>query len=289
MKRVLVALLTFVAGQAFAQSPESVSGMVYREYISYVNGGSEGQAFLRSDGTYATIITATKPNRFVVFAVNTPEIGTYSYSKTGSNTARLTFTSTSPTAAFAEGTTFRGARTRTRLLVFSAVRQGSVTLDLAESLSTGPFFLSEGSAVLTNSAMRGSARASKPLILGFVVTGPRQNVLIRGIGPTLGAFSVSNPASDPIMILRRGDGQRLAENDNWGDITSLGNVSGNNHPGATVATVVNAFATTGAFALPPSSKDSVILTTLEAGAYTVEIGTASDTNAEVLGEVYIIP
>ena len=45
------------------------------------------------------------------------------------------------------------------------------------------------------------------LIGGFIVTGTQpKTVILRAIGPYLGAFGIAGPLADPIMELRAGDG-----------------------------------------------------------------------------------
>jgi hypothetical protein len=53
---------------------------------------------------------------------------------------------------------------------------------------------------------------------GFIITGTRpKNVIVRGIGPSLGAFRISNPLMDPILELNDGSGATLTTNDDWRD------------------------------------------------------------------------
>jgi hypothetical protein len=53
---------------------------------------------------------------------------------------------------------------------------------------------------------------------GFIVTGnaPKQ-VLVRGIGPSLGKFGVPNPLADPTMELHGPGGFVTLNNNNWRD------------------------------------------------------------------------
>ena len=56
------------------------------------------------------------------------------------------------------------------------------------------------------------------LIGGFIITGnaPKE-VVVRGIGPSLAAFGISDPLTNPTLELRAGDGTLLVQNDNWQD------------------------------------------------------------------------
>ena len=56
------------------------------------------------------------------------------------------------------------------------------------------------------------------LIGGFIITGSApKNVAVRGIGPSLAAFGISNPLADPTLELRAANGALLVQNANWQD------------------------------------------------------------------------
>jgi hypothetical protein len=56
------------------------------------------------------------------------------------------------------------------------------------------------------------------LIAGFIVTGNApKNVAVRGIGPSLAAFGISDALADPTLELRSANGALIAGNDNWQD------------------------------------------------------------------------
>jgi hypothetical protein len=68
------------------------------------------------------------------------------------------------------------------------------------------------------------------LIGGFIVTGNApKNVVLRGIGPSLGAVGLSDVLTDPTLELRAANGALISQNDDWEDdpvqaaqITALG-------------------------------------------------------------------
>ncbi|MCF3650293.1 endo-1,4-beta-xylanase [Synoicihabitans lomoniglobus] len=118
------------------------------------------------------------------------------------------------------------------------------------------------------------------LVAGFVIAGDvPQQVLIRGIGPTLGGFGVPHTLANPILRLYEpvpGSAARLLlTNDNWGtgDTTAIT---------ATTSTV-------GGFALTNGSADAALLVSLEPGSYTVELAGVADTTGIALIEVYRVP
>jgi hypothetical protein len=111
------------------------------------------------------------------------------------------------------------------------------------------------------------------LIAGFVIGGSTtKTVLIRAVGPTLTDYGVTGVLANPRLELYAGS-TKLNENDDWGGATSL----------------VTAAASVGAFPLPATSKDSVLLVTLPPGAYTAQVSGVNNTTGVGLIEVYEAP
>jgi hypothetical protein len=116
------------------------------------------------------------------------------------------------------------------------------------------------------------------LIAGFVIGGSTsKTVLIRATGPTLASFGLSGVLLDPQLTLNKslsgGGNQVLQSNTGWG---------GNSQIAAAANSV-------GAFSWASNSVDSAILITLPPGAYTAEIGGASNDSGVALVEVYEVP
>ena len=109
------------------------------------------------------------------------------------------------------------------------------------------------------------------LIAGFVINGTgSKQILLRGIGPTLGQFGVSQPLAQPNLALISSGGTTLATNSTWGG----------------GATLTQAFAQVGAFALPSGSADAALLRATGAGAYTSQLSGLSGTTGVGLAEIY---
>jgi len=54
------------------------------------------------------------------------------------------------------------------------------------------------------------------MIAGFISQGGASNrLLIRGLGPSLGAFGVNGPLSDPVLTVKDANGIQIATNDSW--------------------------------------------------------------------------
>jgi hypothetical protein len=109
--------------------------------------------------------------------------------------------------------------------------------------------------------------------LGFVLTGKeRATVLVRGVGPTLSRFRVTEPLPAPRLEIYRGN-NLLAANEGW-------------DASATAGEIVAATAAVGAFALPRGSLDTAVLLSLEPGAYTATLKSINGAVGEVLAEIY---
>ena len=114
------------------------------------------------------------------------------------------------------------------------------------------------------------------LIAGFVIGGTTgKTVLVRGAGPSLGAFGIPGTLPDPLLQLYQGSGNGsstlVASNAGWGGDAQI----------ASTAASVGAFAWS-AF----GSADSALLVTLPPGAYTAELSGASGDSGIGLIEVY---
>jgi len=107
------------------------------------------------------------------------------------------------------------------------------------------------------------------MIAGVIVQGPNSaNVIIRGLGPTLSQFGVTNVLADPTLELRDASGNLISFNDNWKD---------------TQQTQIQA---TGL--APPNDKESAISATLSPANYTAILRGKNNTTGNALVEVYAL-
>jgi hypothetical protein len=137
-----------------------------------------------------------------------------------------------------------------------------------------PVMTAEIPGDLVNVSVRGQiTNTDTTIIPGFVVANGRVRVLVRVIGPTIGAppYNVPGTCPDPRFEVRNSAGVVVASNDNW---------SGQE--------VIDASAATGAFALPAGSKDAAVVVTLPPGNYTV-VARANTGDGLALAEAYRIP
>ena len=131
-------------------------------------------------------------------------------------------------------------------------------------------------ARLSNLSIRTDAGlGDATLIVGFFVGGAGtaggRAILLRGAGPTLAAFGVTDALADPEIELLR-DGRRVAINDNWGGTEAL----------------ATAFASAGAFpfAAPGSRDAALLLPEVAPGAYSVIVRGAGGVAGIALAEIY---
>jgi hypothetical protein len=148
---------------------------------------------------------------------------------------------------------------------------GVALIEIYDVSSTG-----SASERLVNISSRGQVRTGDGILIdGFVVSGNApKKILIRGIGPSLASYGISNLLANPLLKLFQGN-TMIASNDDWGS----GDAS-------TIATVSSQI---GAFALPTNSKDSALLITLLPGLYTAQLSGADGGTGIGLLEVYEVP
>ncbi len=135
------------------------------------------------------------------------------------------------------------------------------------------------SSRLINTAVRAQVGTGASILIpGLVVSaGAPKNVLIRAVGPTLGAapFNIPGVLAQPVVTLFSGP-QAVATNAAW-----------NAAPNATA--IRDTARSVGAFALVESSRDSALLVALTPGAYTIQVSGANNTTGVALVEIYEVP
>lgn len=144
-----------------------------------------------------------------------------------------------------------------------AITSSAATLSLSMTADVGR---------IANLSVRSIAgTGDQTLIVGFATGGPvgKQPVLVRGIGPTLSVFGVTNPVTAPAVDLYQGS-TLLQSQSAWGGAVTLSDT----------------FNAVGAFGLDPASKDVAFLPTLPSGAYTALLTANGSTSGVALMELY---
>ena len=124
------------------------------------------------------------------------------------------------------------------------------------------------SSLVANISTRADVPSASDMIIGgFIVGGmdPTQ-VIVRALGPSLAAFGVDSPLSDPYLELHDGNGTLLFSNDNWHSTQEQ--------------EIINT-------TIPPTNnKESAIVATLAPGNYTAIVRDANFSTGVALVEVY---
>ncbi|MFM9955339.1 MAG: hypothetical protein ACKVVO_14880 [Opitutaceae bacterium] len=147
---------------------------------------------------------------------------------------------------------------------------GRSGLSLFEFYDTGT---DSAPPLIRNLSIRGqTAPGAAALTAGFVLSGngPRR-IFIRGLGPTLVSFGVTEAVADPQLELRS-SGMIIARNSGWAGAPDL----------------AAAARAAGAFALPAASRDAALFLTLEPGAYTAQLSSTSGQTGTAMIEVYVV-
>jgi hypothetical protein len=180
--------------------------------------------------------------------------------------------------------------------VLATLPAGAYTAQVASASGTGVVLLEVydvAAAVaatdkLINLSTRGFVDAGEgQLVAGFMVSGDApKRMLIRGVGPGLGAFGVSGALPDPVLrVYASGSAAVLAQNDNWEtpQSTSAGQAV------ASAAEISAAAGAAGAFALNAGSRDAAVVLTLPPGSYSAVVSGLNNATGIGLAEIFELP
>jgi hypothetical protein len=126
-------------------------------------------------------------------------------------------------------------------------------------------------ARLANISTRGLVQTGQDVMIGGFVLGNTtgsSRVAIRGLGPSLASFGLSNVLADPTLEMHDSNGAIMISNDDWtSDVISAGQFTANG-------------------LAPSNPKESGIFTTLPPGAYTAILAGKSGGTGIGLIEIY---
>ncbi len=116
---------------------------------------------------------------------------------------------------------------------------------------------------------RGYAGTGDNVLISRFVVGDVDSatVVVRALGPSLGALGVSNPLSDPVLTIYDSSGSVIASNDNWLDNVNWIDIQ------------KNALS-------PPNERESALVLHLPPGGYTAIVRGANGATGNALVEVY---
>jgi len=125
-------------------------------------------------------------------------------------------------------------------------------------------------SALANISTRGLVETGDNVMIGGIIVGPDEaadgSILLRGIGPSLSDFGITDPLADPTLELRDGNGALIVSNDNWRSTQEV------------------AIEDTGL--APNDDLEAAILATLAAGNYTAIMRGVGETTGIGLVEAY---
>jgi hypothetical protein len=123
---------------------------------------------------------------------------------------------------------------------------------------------------LVNISTRGRVGdANEPMIGGLITQGGTKRLIIRALGPSLGAGlnAITGALADPVLELRDASGNLLAVNDDWGNSSQVAEILASTIP-------------------PVNAVESAIVATLGSGNYTAIVRGANGTSGIALVEVF---
>jgi len=126
----------------------------------------------------------------------------------------------------------------------------------------------DGAAKVVNISTRGFVLSGENVMIGgFIITGndPSQ-LVVRALGPSLGAFGVPSPLADPFLEIHDGNGATIQTNNNWRDTQKF------------------ALQSTGL--APSNDAESALLISVPPGTYTAIVKGADGGVGNGLVEVY---
>ena len=203
---------------------------------------------------------------------------------------------TSLSTVFAQVGAFALSPTSADSAIVSTLAPGSYTIHVYDPHALGGIVLAEiydasGSPLtdsqrLINLSARGNvSQGEGALIGGFVIGGAtNKSVLIRGVGPGLAAFGVTDAIPDPVLKVFDANDNLVAQNGAW----AIQSSSGPYQTLTSASGIASADSSVGAFALT-AQNDTALIADLPPGNYTFQITSASNANGEALGEVYELP
>jgi hypothetical protein len=126
----------------------------------------------------------------------------------------------------------------------------------------------DGTATVVNISTRGFVLTGENVMIGgLIVTGDNPSQLVlRGIGPSLGDFGVPDVLADPLLELHDGNGALIQSNNNWRDAQEI------------------ALQNTGL--APNNNLESAVLIAVPPGNYTAVLKGADGGTGNGLVEVY---
>jgi hypothetical protein len=151
-----------------------------------------------------------------------------------------------------------------------AGKEGATGVALVEAYDLGTASLdTSGSAKLANISTRGFVDTGNSVMIGgFIIRSQPNRVIVRGIGPSLGASGIQGALQDTTLELRDSNGSLIRANDDWRS----------DQEQEIIDTTIP----------PADNRESAIVATLNPGAYTGIVAGKNGTTGVGLVEVYAL-
>jgi hypothetical protein len=229
---------------------------------------ASGSGQLSATGSYRIMFSASSSNYSIstISGALAASTGTYTYTRTGLNRARLTLTDGRPRSVAI-----------VHNLEFSTATSAAYSASSETGSQAGVLVLEKPPTEcgLANVSFLLRVPSGSQVLQGFVLDRPTR-VLVRVAGPALASFGVNGVLPNPRLTVMQGN-MPLASNDDWASTIS------------NYDAVWNAGAKAGAFPFSFGSRDAAVVLDLVAGAYTCLVSDTAGAAGEVLVECYRVP
>jgi uncharacterized protein DUF4394 len=250
--------LNYAVGDAHSGANPNIVGSAYTN--NFVGAGAT--VLYDIDSNFDSLAIQNPPNTGILntvgpLGVNTSDQVGFDISQ-GTGVAYASFTA-SGTAGLYTINLANGAATLVGTIGNVTSLAGETILDIAVPTATR----------LLNISSRGRVGTGEDVLIGGFINRGGGRIVLRAIGPSLGAFGVTNALPDPVLTLKDVNGNTLATNDDW-----------QSSQGAEITATGLA---------PTNSLESAILTSLPAGNYSGVVSGKGSTAGVALVEIYQLP
>lgn len=255
-----------------------IIGATNQTYSVTASAGTAGSYSVMIINSFGSVTSSSATLRIV--SAQSPQIVTHPAARTVGEGESVTFSvlaSGTPAPTYQwrkDGVPIPGATASSYAIAAAALGQAglySVTAtNSAGSITSNGALLTiipRPASRISNLSVRTPLANGQSLIVGFVVKDSAA-LLLRAVGPTLGAFGLTGVMADPRLAVYRGSAI-VAQNEDWGGTSELS---------ATSASV-------GAFALPAGSRDAALRYSTEGGSRSLLVS-GNNGGGIVLVELY---
>ena len=151
-------------------------------------------------------------------------------------------------------------------------KEGQTGIGLIEVYDLGAVtFATTSDSHLVNISTRGFVQKGDDVMIGgFIASGGQTRVIVRALGPSLGAAGLPGALEDTTLDFVDGNGEIIASNDDWSSSEQAQQIRDTTIP-------------------PKDDREAAVVATLNPGAYTAIVRGKDDATGVGLVEVYVLP